>query len=145
MQSFAELSSKEKVIEVVRWLCVLPAAWLAGMAPRFLVALIRPPVMAQLPGTPRPPVSDFQRIYLPLLIGILMAGAFVVVGAKIAPRRRVLVAIVLAAFWTLYVFTIHVLLPASYEPRYVARHFISAAAAVAAAVYIWHSESSKRM
>ena len=66
MQSFTELSAREKSIDVVRGTpLVVPAAWLAGMAPRFIERLMRPPVMAQLPGTPQPQVSDFQRFYLP--------------------------------------------------------------------------------
>ena len=143
MRAFAELSRTEKSIEVVRWLCVVPAAWVAGMAPRFIEALVRPPALAQLPGTPRPPVSDFQRIYLPHLLGIVMAAAFVFVGAKVAPRRRVLVAVVLAAFWTAYAFMIHVLPHASFELRYLARHLTATAAAVAATAYIWYSETQK--
>ena len=84
MRSFAELTAREKSIEVVRWVLVVPAAWLAGMALPFLERLVRPPMMVQPPGTPRPQVSDFQQFYLPHLLGIVMAAAFVIVGAKMA-------------------------------------------------------------
>ena len=43
-----------------------------------------------------------------LYVGFVMAALFVLVGAKMAPRWRTFVAVVLALLWTLYAFLIHV-------------------------------------
>jgi hypothetical protein len=144
MRPFAELSAKEKGIEVVRWVCVLPAAWLAGMAPRYIEMLVRPPAMAQLPGTPRPVESDFQRFYLPHMMGLVMAAAFVIVGAKVAPRWRRPVAAVLAVLWMIFTYLIHVGPHASYELRYLSQFIVATVAGLGAAAYIWFSESRQR-
>lgn len=143
MRSFTELSAREKCIDVVRWLLVVPAAWLAGMAPRFIYMLVRPPAMVQLPGTPRPPVSDFQRIYLPHLLGIVMAAAFIVVGAKVAPRWRVPVAGILAAAWIVFAYLIHVRPHGSFELRYLTYFMAATVGALAATIYVWWSERDK--
>jgi hypothetical protein len=144
MRSFAELSARDKSIEVVRWVLVVPAAWLAGMALPFLERLVRPPMMAQLPGTPRPQVSDFQQTYLPHLLGIVMAAAFVIVGAKMAPRWRVTVAGILAALWIVFSYLIHGMPHGSFELRYLIRPIVATVSAVAAAVYVWQSERYNR-
>ncbi len=143
MRSFAELSARDKSIEVVRWVLVVPAAWLAGMALPFLERLVRPPMMAQLPGTPRPQVSDF-RIYLSHLLGIVMAAVFVIVGAKMAPRWRVTVAGILAALWIVFSYLIHGMPHGSFELRYLIRPIVATVSAVAAAVYVWQSERYNR-
>jgi hypothetical protein len=140
MRWFAELSTRDKSIEVVRWVLVLPAAWLAGMAPRFIARVLIPPTMVQPPGMPRPRVSDFQQIYLPHLLAVVMAAAFVIVGAKVAPRRRVLVAGILAALWIAFSFLIHVGPHDSFELRYLARPIVAMVGAVGAAGYVWWSE-----
>jgi hypothetical protein len=145
MQSFTELSAREKSIDVLRWLLVVPAAWLAGMAPRFIERLMRPPVMAQLPGTPRLPVSDFQRIYLPHLLGIVMAAAFIIVGAKVAPRWRVPVAGILATAWIVFSYLHHVRPHASFELRYLTYFLAATVGALAATIYVWWSERDKRV
>jgi hypothetical protein len=131
-------------MEVVRWVCVLPSAWLAGMAPRFIDRLVRPPALALPPGTPRPTVSDFQRIYLPHLLGFVMATLFVVVGAKMAPRSRLAVASVLAFLWMIFCYLIHVRPHGSYELRYLTQFIVATLAALAATAYIWNSESRPR-
>jgi hypothetical protein len=143
MRSFAELGANEKLIEIVRWVCVAPAAVLAGMAPRYLVSLLIPPPLAQPPGTPPVPVSDFQRYFLPYLMGFVMAALFVIVGAKISPRRRVLVAIVLAVLWTLYSFVVHVLPHLPHDPRHYRHLYVAAISAAVAAANIWYSERRK--
>jgi hypothetical protein len=144
MRPFAELSAKKKTVEVVRWLCVVPAAWLAAMMPRFIYWLLVPPAMAQPPGTPRPPVSDFQRLYLPQFFGVVMAAAFVIVGAKLAPRWRVTVALFLSVAWLVYSFMTHVLPHASYELRYFSHFIVATATVLATSAYIWYSERSQK-
>ncbi len=142
MPSFTDLSAREKIIEVVRWLLVVPAAWLAGMTPRFIDRLVRPPAMAQLPGMPQPPVSDFQRFYFHLL-GIVMAAAFVIVGAKVSPRWRVPVAGILAAAWIVFSYLIHVRPHHSFELRYLTYFMAATGGALAATIYVWWSERDK--
>ena len=92
MKSFSELTRKEKVIEVVRWVCVLPVAMLASLVGHLLtVAIVVQPVMNgwSHEGTGR---------WLRHLIGGFLGGAaFVVAGAKTAPRFRRATALVLAA------------------------------------------------
>ncbi|HEX2475165.1 MAG TPA: hypothetical protein VHK01_10480 [Lacipirellulaceae bacterium] len=144
MRSFAELSAREKSIEVVRWVLVVPAAWLAGMVPVFLERLIRPPMMVQPPGTPRPPVSDFQRIYLPHLLGVVMAAAFVIVGAKVAPRWRLPVAGILAAAWIVYSYLLHVMPHGSFELKYLTQFIVATLGAIAATMYVWWAERDRR-
>ena len=141
MRPFTELSTKQKCIEVVRWICVLPSAWLAAMVPRFIYWLLVPPMTVQPPGTPRPPVFDFQRVYLPHFFSLVMAAAFVFVGAKMAPRSRLAVALFLSVLWLVYSFTIHVLPHASYELRYLTHFLIAMVGALAATAYVWFSES----
>jgi hypothetical protein len=145
MRSFAELSARDKSIEVVRWVLVVPAAWVAGMALVFLERFIRPPMMVLPPGTPRPPVSDFQRIYLPIVLGIVMAAAFVIVGAKTAPRWRVRVAGILAALWIVFSYLFHVGPHASFELRYLTHFIVATVGAIAATIYVWWSERNKRV
>jgi hypothetical protein len=139
MKSFAELTAKQKCIEVVRWFCVLPAAVLAGMVPRLLYRLLVPPLMVQPPGVPRIRVSDFQRFYLPHIMGAIMAAAFVIVGAKVAPRYRVAVAAVLAVLWIVYSYTVHVLPHQGHDPRFYRYFFVATIAAAAAVAYVAYS------
>ena len=143
MRSFAELSAREKCLEVVRWVCVAPASMLAGMAPRFVASFFMPPALAQLPGTPPVRVSDFQRYYLPHMIGFVMAAAFVIVGARMAPRWRVPVAVVLAVVWVLYSFSVHILPHWGHDPRHYRYVYVAALSAAAAAANIWYSEKHK--
>jgi hypothetical protein len=138
MKSFAELTAKQKWIEVLRWFCILPAAVLAGMVPRLVYRLLVPPQMVQPPGVPPIRISDFQRFYLPYIMGAIMAAAFVIVGARVAPRGRVAVATVLAVLWIIYWYMEHVLPHDSHDLRYYRYFFvatIAAAAAVASVAY----------
>lgn len=92
MNSFSELTRKERLIEVVRWLCVVPVALLAGLMGHMLtIAIVVQPVLSGLSreGTGR---------WLRHLIGGFLGGAaFVVAGARMAPRFRRATALVLAA------------------------------------------------
>jgi hypothetical protein len=114
------------------------------MAPVFLERLIRPPVVAQVPGTPGPTVSDFQ-IYLHHLLGVVMAVAFVIVGAKVAPRWRVRVAGTLAVMWMAFSYVMHVGPHASFELRYLTHFIVAVVGAIGAATYVWWSETDRRV
>ena len=102
MKRFAELSSREKGIEVLRW--ALVPAMVVGFT-LFLALVWRaiiPPALAQPPGMPVTPPSDFQRYILPRAIGLVMAFGIVFFSARIAPRYRLWAAIVLAGVWLVY-------------------------------------------
>jgi len=142
MKPFVELSRQEKIIELLRWILVLPAAALAVLALRIIASIAMPPPLAQLPGTPAQPPSDFHRFVLPQIFGALMAAAFVLMGAKTAPRFRLATAIVLSVLWMLYAFMMFVFVHLGRgKPHYA--HFVIAAVAVAvAAAYVLYSEKS---
>jgi hypothetical protein len=138
MKRFAELSGAQKAIEIVRWLCVLPAVVLTSRVPYLFFWLLIPPQMAQLPGTPKPPPpSDLQRMLIPWLVALLTAPGFVLVGSLVAPRRRRYVAIVLALLMTLYAFLYHILihLPGTPHYTYFAAAVLAAAGSAALVFY----------
>lgn len=107
MKPFSELTSQEKAAELLRWVLVPVAAVVAVYVLLLIARVALPPAMARLPGTPPPPVSDFQRI-APRVFGVLMAALFVLAGAKVAPRWRLVTALVLAGLWIGFSFSIHI-------------------------------------
>ena len=138
MKRFAELSGAQKVVEIVRWLCVLPAAVLTSRVPFLFFWLLIPPQMAQLPGTPKPPPPpDWQRMLIPWLVALLTAPGFVLVGSLVAPRHRRYVAVVLALLMTLHAFLYHILIHLPGTPHYM--YFAAAvlAAAGSAALFFY--------
>lgn len=87
----------------------MPVASVAAVLVLIQVSrLAIPPALAQPPGMPPPVVSDFQRWVMPRIFNVLISGSFVLAGAKVAPRGRLVVALVLAALWIGYSFLIHV-------------------------------------
>jgi hypothetical protein len=96
------------LVAALRWLAVLPASILTTVTLIALTRMITPRRMAQLPGTPIAPATVVERYLLPLLVMTLMSLAFVIVGARVAPRRRPQTATVLAILWTVYAFLLHV-------------------------------------
>jgi hypothetical protein len=139
MKPFSDLTGKEKSIELLRWVFVLPASVLAVLALGIIAGVAMPPTMAQLPGTPLLLPSDFHRFILPRIFGALMAAAFVIAGAKMAPRRRVATAVGLAAVWMLYSFMIHVLVHLGRGKAHYAHFVMAAVASAGAAAYIFYS------
>jgi hypothetical protein len=102
MSPFSERSGKAQAIELLRWALVPCVAVLAGfVAPRLIASSLMPAARAQPPGIPRVPPSEFQRLVLPWIATILMGAAFVVAGARTAPRARLVTAFVLVNLWTL--------------------------------------------
>jgi hypothetical protein len=143
MASVSQSAVGQTLVEVLRWLLVLPAAWIGTQALPFVLRFIVPPAMAQLPGAPAAPVSDFNRYVLPLLVHAVAGALFVIVGVKTAPRGRRVVAIVLASLWCLLALLIHVLL---HNSRGVLNylHFAAAAlGAIGAAISIFFSERAR--
>ena len=72
-----------------------------------------------------------------------MAAAFIIVGAKVAPRWRVPVAGILAAAWIVFSYLIHVRPHASFELRYLNYFLAATVGALAATIYVWWSERDK--
>ncbi len=139
MKSFAEQSAQEKAIELLRWLLVPVAAVVAVFVVLLIARMAIPPAMARLPGTPPPPVTDFQRIS-PRIFGVLIGALFVLAGAKMAPRFRLVTALVLAGLWIGYSFLIHVYVHLGRgTPHYV--HFgLAVVAVLLAAALIGYAE-----
>jgi hypothetical protein len=61
-----------------------------------------------------------------------------------APRCRLPVAATLAVAWIILSYRIHVWPHASFELRYLSQFIVATIAALAAAVYIWRTESTRR-
>ena len=91
MKSFAELTRRDKGIELLRWVCVLPVALVVRHVLHVLMFLVViRPLLSELS------YGGFDR-WLRHLTGGLPGGvAFIIAGAKTAPRFRRATAVVLA-------------------------------------------------
>jgi len=144
MRSFSELTGKEKAVEVVRWLCVPIVAVLAGLAIQIIAGFIIGSVFARPPGFAAMPAPDFQRLlHLFRAVGVLMAAAFVIAGAFVAPRCRLAAALVLVGLWTVYSLLSHVLVHLGQGKPHYLDFALAALAAFGAAAYIFYSERAK--
>jgi hypothetical protein len=144
MKSFAELTGKAKAIELARWICVPAAAVLGSVVPRIIAGFVMPRAMAMPPGVSRSLDSDFRRFILSRIFEVLVAVAFVVAGAIVAPRWRHAVAIVLAALWILYSFGAHVWVHIGRGIPNYSDFAVTAVAATCGAAYIFYREKSKK-
>jgi hypothetical protein len=106
MKSFSELTGKEKLIELLRWLCIPPAAMLGFVVAYYGGGFCLP--LAEFVGIVNPP-SDmgFNRMLRYVIWLFPMGAAYVVAGALAAPRWRMLPALVLAVLWILWTGRIH--------------------------------------
>jgi hypothetical protein len=93
MSIFSELTPREKSIEIVRWVCVVPAAALGSLAVQYVLGSI---VRMAASGGGDAARSGFVHYLHLLLYYAPMEAAFVIVGARVAPCGRVVTAIVLA-------------------------------------------------
>src|SRR4029079_1935120 len=96
VKRFSELTLTEKVIELVRWICVPVVAVVSVVVLGQLAAVVIPRPLAQLPGAPVTPPSDLPLFILHRVFAVLMGLAFVIGGAMMAPRSRTTAAVVLA-------------------------------------------------
>ena len=92
MKSFSELTGKEKSIELIRWLLVPCVGVLIGrVIPRLITDLLWWPIITQIHLSRIGPVShrkmEATRLWL---VSIVLGAAFVVAGAKMAPKARVM-------------------------------------------------------
>jgi hypothetical protein len=106
MQSFHELTSREKRIQILRWLCVLPAAALAEFVVHWIVGSVLRVAVSAVPGALGESIvaDSFMVLYL-----APATAAFVVVGAKVSPRRQFETAIALAVLGILLSLATHVI------------------------------------
>jgi peptidoglycan/LPS O-acetylase OafA/YrhL len=108
----------------------------------FLAGLAMPRAMVQPPGAPPPPAPAIPQIVTFRTFRFIAGTAFVLAGARTAPRRRVIVAAVLAALWIGYAFlyTIYVHLGRG-TPHYF-DFALAIAAAGGAAVLIYYVDKA---
>jgi hypothetical protein len=94
MQSFSEITGREKLIEIVRWFCVLPTAALGDFVASLVVrAVVR---IASYGGLGFLGNSTFAYWFVLFLSYGPQKAVFVVSGSKMAPRRQLTSSIVLA-------------------------------------------------
>jgi hypothetical protein len=143
MQTFAELSARDKFIEVVRWILVPVAAGMVVVALHLVTRVAMPPALAQPPGTRRVPPSAVQRFVLPHLSSILLGLGIVIAAAKMAPRRRGLTAAIVATVWILLLVPSRLLVHGNPELRHYLHFAVAALAAVGGVAFIWYTEKTR--
>jgi hypothetical protein len=107
MKPFSELTGRGKLIEVLRWLCVLPAALLAHSALELVVdAAVQ---IARFGGWGIFGDSHIAYLVRLFLFYVSPKAAFVIAGAKTAPRYQTATAIVLTVLGFLFSLLTHVI------------------------------------
>jgi len=137
VNSFSELTRKEKNTELLRWISVLPAAVLGRLAAQIIIGVVMR--LAVSGGWFTLGESQFF-YYLQILVFYSpKEAAFVIAGAKMAPRNRLATTTVLAVSGILMSLIVHVLgQPNPGVVNYT--HFAAeAAGAVSGAAYICFS------
>jgi hypothetical protein len=145
MPSFSELTGKQRTTELLRWVFLAPTAMLTVVAPHIVASVVMPRPVAQPPGYPPMPVSDFQRHVLPWVFSVFIGMLFVVVGAKMAPRYRAPTANVLAVVWILYSLSrlaVH-FGRGGYNPLHNWHFAVAVGGSLIGAAYIYFSERAK--
>jgi hypothetical protein len=107
MKPFSELTARGKLIEVLRWLCVLPAAVLVEIAAEFVVEFVVQ--CARNAGWDILGDSIIAKSLTLLLFYVLPKSAFVIAGAKTAPRHHSATAIVLTLIGFLFSLMTHII------------------------------------
>jgi len=106
MKTFAQLTGREKGIELLRWMGVLPAAGVGLLTGYFMAGVLLGLAAAlRIVGPP----SDFgwNRLLRYVIWLFPMGALFVLAGALTAPRWRLAVAGVLAVFWIAWTGKVH--------------------------------------
>jgi hypothetical protein len=125
------------VVEVLRWICVLPAAFLAEFAVQVITTLVPQGDMFKWgDASPSPIVFALQL----LVAYTIPKAAAVVAGAKMAPRFRLATSIVLAASVTLMTLSDHVIFQSNPGITNYSHFTAETAGAVFGAAYIFYSE-----
>jgi hypothetical protein len=144
-RAFSDLSRREKAIELLRWIVVLPAAVLGRFAMVLLLGLIVR--FADFAGW----LADSELPAVKLLLSCCpKEAAFVIAGAKTAPRRRLLTTVILAIAAGLMSLTIHILgqpNPGTVNYAHFAAEFVGAVAGAGYVIFSelrsWHSHGRK--
>jgi hypothetical protein len=145
MARFADLTGAQKSIEVLRWIAVAPTAVMSVAALRLIASIAVPPALAQPPGTPLMPPSDYGLLLVRVLYQA-MGFVFVVAGAGTAPRWRFPTAIVLSLVWIGYSFLNHVFVHLGRgAPHYMYFALGSASAACGALCVYYTQRVAQRM
>ena len=133
MKSFSELTRREKGIELLRWVCVLPVALVVRHIVQILMFLVVVrPLLSELS------YEGFDRWLRHLTVGLSGGAAFIIAGAKTAPRFRRATAVVLAVVSIVVAVRIH------WFPHRDDIPIVAEAVAVACgAAYVFYSEKTK--
>jgi hypothetical protein len=107
MKSLSERTVPGRLIEVLWWLCVLPAAVLGHVAAQFVVGAVLQ--MARDAGWDIIGESSIANSLIRLLWHLPPNAAFVIAGAKMAPRHQKTTAIVLTLFGLIFSLLTHVI------------------------------------
>ena len=104
---YSALTSRQKIIELVRWTCVLPAAKLGDLVGYGFGGALG--LFAQSLGIVNPPSDDSSSNRMQrYLIWLIPVGLTVVIAAaKTAPRWRLATAVAIAVSWVLWTDRIH--------------------------------------
>jgi hypothetical protein len=95
---------RERRLELLRWICVLPAAVTCGIALRYFGGVVWRLAFQRPGAASESSIADAAQ----LLVYAVAAAVFVLLGAFIAPRSRSTTALVLAVAYTLLSLRIHV-------------------------------------
>lgn len=107
MKTFSELTGRGRLVEVLRWLCVLPAAVLGHVALEFIIeAAVQ---IASFGGWGVFGDSTIAYLLRLFLFHVSPKAAFVIAGAKTAPRYQRATAIVLTVLGFLFSLLTHVI------------------------------------
>lgn len=93
-----------RATEVLRWICVIPAAWLASWVVRGLG-----PFLLSLGGLLDLRSPNYPEFLFPLTNFLPSGAAFSFVGAMVAPRARLGASVILAVFCIAISCVVHVL------------------------------------
>jgi hypothetical protein len=107
MKAFSELTGRGRLTEGLRWLCVLPAAVLGGIAAQFVVEAVVQ--IASYGGWRILGDSNVANSLMLFLYYVLPKSAFAIAGPKMAPRHRKATATVLTLLGLLFSLMTHVI------------------------------------
>jgi hypothetical protein len=140
MRPFSALTAREKASEVLRWICVLPAAVLGGFAASYISYFVgrltdyRWGARAEL---------NFAYDLLLLIHYIPKEAAFVIAGANTAPRSRLATTVVLIIAKIIILFIVHVVGQINTAAVNYLHFAAESGGAALGLAYIFYSEKSK--
>jgi len=106
MRPFSELTGRGKLFEVLRWLCVLPTALLGDIVVQFVIGAVVQ--IASYGGWGGLGDSNIAYALGVFLYYVPRKSAFVIAGAKMAPRHQMATAIGLTVLGLLFSLMTHV-------------------------------------